>query len=54
MVLWISAVSVVVRFDHYRLLDRVQRGQADPAEIRASRDRFDNHYVDSPAWRAAR
>ncbi|XVV05622.1 cupin domain-containing protein [Actinosynnema sp. CA-248983] len=44
----------VGRFDYYRLLDRVRRGLADPAEIRASQDRFDNHYVDSPAWRAAR
>ncbi|MDQ2585736.1 cupin domain-containing protein [Saccharothrix yanglingensis] len=42
------------RFDYYRLLDRVGRGEADPAEIGASRDRFDNHYVDSRAWAAAR
>lgn len=42
------------RFDYYRLLDRVQRGEADAGEIRASQDRFDNHYVDSPAWQAAR
>jgi len=40
------------RFDYYRLLDRVHRGAADPAEIGASQDRFDNHYVDSPAWAA--
>jgi mannose-6-phosphate isomerase-like protein (cupin superfamily) len=38
------------RFDYYRLLDRVARGQADPAEIAASQDRFDNHYVDSARW----
>ncbi|MEU4802482.1 cupin domain-containing protein [Actinosynnema sp. NPDC023587] len=42
------------RFDYYRLLDRVRRGQADPAGIGASQDRYDNHYVDSPAWQAAR
>ncbi|KOX22359.1 cupin [Saccharothrix sp. NRRL B-16348] len=42
------------RFDYYRLLDRVQRGEASPQEIRDSQDRFDNHYVDSPAWQAAR
>ncbi|MBB5959932.1 quercetin dioxygenase-like cupin family protein [Saccharothrix tamanrassetensis] len=42
------------RFDYYRLLDRVQRGLADPAEIGASQDLYDNHYVDSPAWKAAR
>ncbi|MCC8244683.1 cupin domain-containing protein [Saccharothrix luteola] len=44
----------VGRFDYYRLLDRVQRGEASPQEIRDSQDRFDNHYVDSPAWTAAR
>jgi quercetin dioxygenase-like cupin family protein len=42
------------RFDYYRLLDRVQRGEADPKEIGESQDRFDNHYVDSPAWRKVR
>ncbi|GGP41030.1 cupin [Saccharothrix coeruleofusca] len=42
------------RFDYYRLLDRVQRGQANAEEIAASQDRFDNHYVDSPVWKAAR
>jgi quercetin dioxygenase-like cupin family protein len=42
------------RFDYYRLLDRVYRGQADPKEIGESQDRFDNHYVDSPVWREAR
>jgi quercetin dioxygenase-like cupin family protein len=42
------------RFDYYRLLDRVNRSEADPAEIQASQERFDNHYVDSPAWQAAR
>ncbi|MFG1891508.1 cupin domain-containing protein [Micromonospora sp. NPDC049051] len=40
------------RFDYYRLLERVHRGEADPAEIAASGERFDNHYVDSPLWRA--
>ncbi|WP_330237507.1 cupin domain-containing protein [Streptomyces sp. NBC_00525] len=41
------------RFDYLRLLGRVMRGEADPAEIAASAERFDNHYVDSPVWRAA-
>lgn len=39
------------RFDYYRLLERVYRGEADPREIGASSERFDNHYFDSPAWR---
>jgi mannose-6-phosphate isomerase-like protein (cupin superfamily) len=42
------------RFGYYRLLDRVARGEADPSEIGASQDRYDNHYVTSPAWQAAR
>ncbi|WP_432133440.1 MULTISPECIES: cupin domain-containing protein [unclassified Streptomyces] len=40
------------RFDYLRLLGRVMRGEADPKEIAESADRFDNHYVDSPLWRA--
>ncbi|MEU3495464.1 cupin domain-containing protein [Kitasatospora cineracea] len=40
------------RFDYLRLLGRVMRGEADPAEIRASAERYDNHYVDSPVWQA--
>ncbi|GAA4011446.1 cupin domain-containing protein [Allokutzneria multivorans] len=42
------------RFDYYRLLDRVARGEADPKEIAASSQQYDNHYVDSPLWRQAR
>ncbi|MBQ1160781.1 cupin domain-containing protein [Streptomyces sp. A73] len=41
------------RFDYLRLLGRVMRGEADPKEIAESSEHFDNHYVDSPAWRAA-
>jgi quercetin dioxygenase-like cupin family protein len=40
------------RAEYYRLLDRVHRGQGDWAEVGASQDRFDNHYVDSPVWAA--
>ncbi|MFG1674227.1 cupin domain-containing protein [Micromonospora sp. NPDC049282] len=42
------------RFEYYRLLDRAHRGEATWAEVAATGDRFDNHYVDSPAWREAR
>ncbi|MFE6050540.1 cupin domain-containing protein [Kitasatospora sp. NPDC056446] len=41
------------RFDYLRLLGSVMRGETPPAAIAASSERFDNHYVDSPAWRAA-
>ncbi|MFF3571063.1 cupin domain-containing protein [Nocardia jiangxiensis] len=56
-----SAADVLViftpgieRFDYFRLGDRIREGQADPAEILAAQERFDNHFVDSPAWRQAR
>ncbi|MFI6449215.1 cupin domain-containing protein [Kitasatospora sp. NPDC050543] len=41
------------RFDYLRLLGRVMRGETPPSEIAASSEQFDNHYVDSPVWRAA-
>lgn len=37
------------RLDYLRLLGRVMRGEADAKEIAASAERYDNHYVDSPA-----
>jgi quercetin dioxygenase-like cupin family protein len=40
------------RHEYYRLLDRVHQGAAGWDEVHASQDRFDNHYVDSPAWQA--
>ncbi|MEU0792617.1 cupin domain-containing protein [Amycolatopsis sp. NPDC005961] len=44
----------VERFEYFRMIDRIRRGEASPAEILASQDRFDNHFVDSATWRAAR
>ncbi|WP_067677794.1 hypothetical protein [Nocardia miyunensis] len=44
----------IERFDYFRLGDRIRRGAADPAEILATQQRFDNHFVDSPVWRQAR
>jgi mannose-6-phosphate isomerase-like protein (cupin superfamily) len=45
-------VPGIPRDDYYRLLDRVYRGEADPQEIQATQERFDNHYVDSDVWAA--
>ncbi|MFC4335546.1 cupin domain-containing protein [Salininema proteolyticum] len=42
------------RFDYYRLLERVVKGSADASEIPASSLEYDNNYVPSPAWEAAR
>jgi quercetin dioxygenase-like cupin family protein len=44
----------VERFEYFRMIDRIRRGEASPAEILAAQDRFDNHFVDSATWRAAR
>lgn len=41
----------VPRDEYYRLLDRVYAGEADPAEIQAMQERFDNYYVESAVWR---
>lgn len=38
------------RFDYYRLLDRLHRGQATAQDITDSQERFDNHYVTSATW----
>ncbi len=42
------------RFDYYRLLERVVKGESDPAEIPASGEQYDNHYIASEAWQRAR
>lgn len=38
------------RFDYYRLLERVYRGEVDPSELAATQETYDNHYVDSTIW----
>ncbi|MGW1839168.1 cupin domain-containing protein [Streptomyces sp. NPDC002067] len=44
----------IERFDYFRLLDRVRKGTADPREILESQERFDNFFLESPAWQRAR
>jgi hypothetical protein len=39
------------RFEYFRLADRVIKGQASPREILEAQERFDNHFLDVPAWR---
>jgi uncharacterized cupin superfamily protein len=41
------------RFDYYRLLDRLHAGRATVQDLHDTQDRFDNHYVPSPAWEEA-
>lgn len=42
------------RFGYFRLLERLHKGEATLEEMLESQDRYDNHFLDSPAWRAAR
>jgi mannose-6-phosphate isomerase-like protein (cupin superfamily) len=44
----------VERFEYFRLTARLQLGQASLEDLLAAQDRFDNHFLDSPEWRAAR
>ncbi len=44
----------VERFEYFRMIDRIRRGEGSPEEILATQDRYDNHFVDSATWRAAR
>lgn len=40
------------RFEYYRLLERLYRGEATLEELQATSDHYDNHYVQSPTWQA--
>ena len=42
------------RFEYYRLLDRLHQGEATGQDLIDTQDRYDNHYVTSSAWPAAR
>jgi len=53
-VLIVFAPGARDRFEYFRLGERVLSGQASPQEILDSQERFDNHFMASPAWQAAR
>lgn len=38
------------RFEYYRLLERLHRGTASLEELRATSERYDNHYTESEVW----
>jgi hypothetical protein len=44
----------IPRFEYFRLAERVSRGEATLAELMATQDLYDNHFLESPVWRAAR
>lgn len=42
------------RFEYFRLVERLQRGEATLVELLASQEFYDNHFLDSPVWRVVR
>lgn len=42
------------RFGYFRLVERLSKGEATLEELLASQELYDNHFLDSPTWRAAR
>jgi mannose-6-phosphate isomerase-like protein (cupin superfamily) len=39
-----------MRFDYFRLLDRISKGDANPQEILETQEKFDNHFIQTPRW----
>lgn len=52
--LLIALMPGVQRFEYFRLLDRLGRGEATLADLAATQEEFDNHFVDAPRWWAER
>ncbi len=44
----------IERFGYFRLLERLARGEATIEDLMASQELYDNHFLESPAWQAAR
>ena len=44
----------VERFEYFRKLARIARGQEPPESLRDVQDLYDNHFLNSPEWEAAR
>ena len=44
----------IERFGYFRLLQRLAQGEATLDDLMASQDLYDNHFLESPAWQAAR
>ncbi len=42
------------RFGYFRLIERLSRGEATLEELLASQELYDNHFLESSVWQAAR
>lgn len=52
--LMIALMPGVQRFEYFRLLDRIAKGESTLSDLAATQDEFDNHFVDAPHWWAER
>lgn len=50
----IIATPGIERFDYFRHVVRRREGSEPPAVLLGLQDRFDTHFLDSPAWQRAR
>ncbi|WP_107657831.1 cupin domain-containing protein [Nocardia suismassiliense] len=50
----IALLPGVQRFEYFRLLDRIAKGESTLADLAAAQQEFDNHFVDAPNWWAER
>lgn len=46
----IALMPGVRRFEYFRLLERISRGESTFEELAASQEEYDNHFVDAPEW----
>ncbi|MEV6769404.1 cupin domain-containing protein [Nocardia sp. NPDC051030] len=50
----IALMPGVERFEYFRLLDRISKGESSFEELAAAQEEFDNHFMDAPQWWAER
>ena len=50
----IIATPGIERFDYFRHVVRRRQGSEQPGLLLGLQDRFDTHFLDSPAWQRAR
>ncbi len=50
----IALLPGVQRFEYFRLLDRIAKGESPLADLAAAQEEYDNHFVDAPQWWAER
>nr|WP_245677282.1 cupin domain-containing protein [Nocardia acidivorans] len=50
----IALMPGVQRFEYFRTLDRIAKGESGFEELAAAQEEFDNHFIDRPDWWAER